>query len=125
MEEVAIPLTLSEYQQRAARTMVGRELSHANLAIAGLGLAGESGEVADLIKKMVGHGHPLDRDKLIEELGDVLWYCAMLATLLDVKLDAVAVRNIQKLLKRYPDGFDPKRSLSRVEAGAHQAYEGG
>lgn len=121
MEELA----LNAYQKKAARTMAGSELSDANLAIAGLGLAGESGEVADLVKKVVGHGHPLDRDKLVEELGDVLWYCAMMSTLLGVDLGAVAERNIQKLLKRYPNGFDPQRSLSRVEAGSIQPYEGG
>lgn len=42
-----------------------------------LGLCGEAGEVADIVKKHLGHGHPLDRDKLIEELGDLLWYCAV------------------------------------------------
>lgn len=117
--------TLNQYQKDASRTMAGTEQSHANLAIAGLGLTGEAGEVADLLKKVVGHGHPMERDKLITELGDVMWYCGMLATLLDVPLEVVAQKNIEKLKKRYPYGFDPQRSLSRIEDGSMQVYENG
>jgi NTP pyrophosphatase (non-canonical NTP hydrolase) len=80
-----------------------------------LGLVGESGEVVDLIKKHVYHGHPLDSDKLLKELGDVLWYVAALATALDVELSEVAAKNIAKLTARYPEGFSSEASMNRVD----------
>jgi len=78
-----------------------------------LGLVGESGEVADLIKKVVAHGHPLDAEKLAQELGDVLWYLAVTADALGFSLDEIANRNITKLRARYPNGFSPGRSIDR------------
>ena len=107
-------LTLLEYQTKARRTLI---LSQEPVlqAVLGLGLAGESGEVIEMLKKHVGHGHELDRHKLAKELGDVLWYIAAIATLNDLDLQTVAELNIAKLEKRYPDGFDPKRSQERAE----------
>ena len=78
-----------------------------------LGLNGESGEIADILKKHLFQGHELDREKLIEELGDVLWYCALLAKGLDIELSEVAQRNVDKLHKRYPNQFDPNLSINR------------
>lgn len=75
------------------------------LNVGALGLAGEGGEIIDLIKKHLFHGKPLDRDKAVEELGDVLWYVQCLAEALDVNLSEVAQKNAQKLKKRYPNGF--------------------
>ena len=86
----------------------------ARLAIAGLGLAGEAGEVADEVKKIIGHGHALDEDKLIKEIGDVLWYAAEMCSALGVSLDYVAKKNIEKLRARYPEGFSRERSINRV-----------
>ncbi|MEL6177405.1 MAG: nucleoside triphosphate pyrophosphohydrolase family protein [Myxococcota bacterium] len=83
------------------------------LANGALGLAGEAGEAADLIKKHLFHDHPLDRDKLRDELGDVLWYVATLARTLDLDLAQVAQRNIDKLRIRYPEGFSAERSRNR------------
>lgn len=85
------------------------------LAINALGVAGEAGEVADLVKKHVGHGHALDRDKLAKELGDVLWYVAALAHDIGIDLSTVAALNIEKLRRRYPDGFSTERSINRVD----------
>lgn len=78
-----------------------------------LGLAGEAGEVVEAVKKHVYHQHPLDRDHLVEELGDVLWYVTALASALGVPLDDIAAANVAKLLARYPEGFDPVRSRER------------
>lgn len=107
---------LNEYQNEVRRTM-GTLIPAAprELAILALGVAGEAGEVADLIKKHVGHGHPLDKEKLILELGDVLWYVAALAESLNARMDDVASANAAKLRKRYPDGFDQERSKQRSE----------
>jgi NTP pyrophosphatase (non-canonical NTP hydrolase) len=106
-------MTFNGYQSRAkstARTNVELEQP---LAIWALGLTGEAGEVADIIKKVLGHGHPLNREKIAEELGDVLWYVAVLANELDYSLSDIANRNIEKLKRRYPEGFSVERSLKR------------
>jgi NTP pyrophosphatase (non-canonical NTP hydrolase) len=108
-------MTLDEYQELAARTL-GRDRTHEQqLANAALGLTGESGEVADLIKKHLFHATPLDQDALVKELGDCLWYLGAFATVLGLSLDDIAQRNIDKLRRRYPDGFDPERSRNRTE----------
>ena len=85
----------------------------ARLAIAGLGLAGEAGEVVDYLKKVVGHGHKLDKDKLVKELGDVLWYVAEICSAINADMSDVAQQNIDKLKARYPDGFSSERSINR------------
>ena len=72
-----------------------------------LGLVGEAGETADLIKKNVFHGVPLDTDKVLKELGDVLYYITRLADYYGFTLEQVASENQQKLLARYPAGFVP------------------
>ena len=79
----------------------------------GSGLCGETGKVADLYKKHLFQGHELDRKAVAEELGDVLWYAAELATGLGMTLDKVAEINIAKLRKRYPNGFESRRSVER------------
>lgn len=108
-------LTLDEYQRLAGRTARhGRGGLY--LAILALGVAGEAGEVADMIKKVVGHGHALDDDDLVKELGDVLWYLAAMSTALGVSLSDVADRNVAKLRARYPDGFTEEASRNRAEA---------
>ena len=116
MEEQQEQYTLNCYQTDASRTLAAsRKLDNITLAMGGLGMAGETGEVVDLIKKVVAHGHELDQQKLIEELGDVLWYIAALCTLMGVPLEEVAFANIAKLKRRYPNGFDPNRSMNRSE----------
>lgn len=80
-----------------------------------LGLAGESGEVADCVKKIVAHGHPLDAEKLAKELGDVLWYLAVMADAIGYSLEDIAAQNIVKLKARYPEGFSHERSLTRED----------
>lgn len=78
-----------------------------------LGITGEAGEVADLIKKHVFHGHDLNRDEIVKELGDVCWYVALLATSIGVGLDEILERNIEKLKRRYPEGFSSAASINR------------
>ena len=108
-------MQFDEYQQLAARTL-GRDRTHEQqLANAALGLTGEAGEVADVIKKHLFHATPLDQDALAKELGDCLWYIGAFATVLGLSLDDIAQRNIDKLRKRYPDGFDTERSRNRSE----------
>jgi NTP pyrophosphatase (non-canonical NTP hydrolase) len=108
-------MTLDDYQQLAARTL-GRDRTHEQqLANAALGLTGEAGEVAEVIKKHLFHDTPLNQEALAKELGDCLWYIGAFATVLGLSLDDIAQRNVDKLRKRYPEGFDTERSRNRTE----------
>lgn len=110
-------MTLEEYQQLAARTIGTR--THADqLSNMALGLAGEAGETADMLKKHLFHGKALDRDEVVRELGDVLWYVAGMATAIGISLDEVARRNVDKLRRRYPDGFSVEASAQRADVVA-------
>lgn len=108
-------MNFDEYQKLAARTLGKDRTYEQQIANAALGLTGEAGETAEIIKKHLFHDTPLDREAIIKELGDCLWYIGAFATVLDVSLDDIAQRNIEKLRKRYPDGFDPERSRNRTE----------
>jgi NTP pyrophosphatase (non-canonical NTP hydrolase) len=79
-----------------------------------LGLAGEAGEVADYIKKVHFHEHDFDEAKLKDELGDVLFYLAMMCEAHGFRLEDVAAANLAKLRSRYPNGFSAKASRERV-----------
>lgn len=107
-------MTPNEYQFKALRT--ASELSEADLIHNGvLGLSGESGEIADHYKKYKFQGHELDEKHLIEELGDLLWYVAIMAQGLGCGLEEVMHMNIKKLENRYPNGFESERSINRCE----------
>ena len=108
-------MTLNEYQQLAARTIGPNRSPEQQLCNAALGIAGEAGEVADTMKKHLFHGFPLDRDALVKELGDCMWYIAMLGTQLGIELDEIGRTNIAKLQRRYPEGFSEERSRNRTE----------
>ena len=113
-------LTPTIYQDCAERTLLDkplRQLSDHEIMVAwcALGLAGEAGEFADLIKKMIFHGHEVKLEKLILELGDVQWYISALASKLGVPLDMVMRRNLAKLDRRYPDGFNQEASKARID----------
>lgn len=108
-------MTLNDYQEEACKTKAKSTSQSLDFAVLALGLTGEAGEVADEVKKIVGHGHGLNREKLSAELGDVLWYVAVLADQLGVSLNQIAAENIKKLRARYPQGFSTERSLHRDE----------
>jgi len=106
-------MDFNEYQNNAMSTDGGNLTAHF------LGLCGESGEVVELYKKYIAHGHSLDPEKLTKELGDVLWYISAIATGLDLNLEDIAIANIAKLKARYPDKFSNERSINREEYKAH------
>ena len=109
-------MTINEYQ-RLAMTTLNPDLDKKDVLINGvMGLCGEAGEAIDIVKKHLAQGHELDRDKLIGELGDIAWYLAETATVLEVDLEDVLARNIEKLKRRYPEGFDSTRSQNRNES---------
>ena len=111
-ENATDPLTLSDYQRMARRT-AGTKQKSDKMEEALFGLAGEVGELCDHYKKFKHQGHDLDYDHMAEEAGDVLWYLAEIADALGLTLEDIARRNIDKLRKRYQDGFDPERSRNR------------
>lgn len=107
-------MNFNEYQQLSKRTMPGN-YDGKSLANYALGLTGEAGECGDIIKKEVFHGHRRDARAIKKELGDVLHYTAGLATMYGWTLEEVAKENIEKLKKRYPDGFSKEASIKRVD----------
>ena len=108
-------MTINEYQ-KLAMTTLNPALDKKDVLINGvMGLCGESGEAIDIVKKWLAQGHDLDKEKLAKELGDIAWYLAETATALDLNLENILEANIQKLKKRYPDGFDAQRSIHRDE----------
>lgn len=124
-------MLINEYQTLAMRTndgkcrerLTGKCFDHfvesepynpGELLNGALGITGEAGEVADMIKKHIFHGHGLDTDALVKEIGDVCWYVALLCTAIGVDLASVMEKNIEKLKTRYPEGFSSEASINRV-----------
>lgn len=110
-------MKFNEYQELAERTANRgpEDTAEKRFTNFAFGLAGETGEVIDCLKKHLFHGHPLDREKLKIELGDVMWYIATTATTAGIFLDDIAVGNIEKLRSRYPEGFSKENSINRKE----------
>lgn len=106
----------SDYIKEVKRTS-SEHLSPLNqapaLQMASLGLAGESGEVTDLVKKLVYHKHPHDKEEFRKELGDVLWYWTAMCLSLGLEPNEVMEANAEKLRERYPNGFESERSINR------------
>ena len=107
-------MKVNEYQKLAMKTLNPKLDKKDVLINSVMGLCGESGEAIDIVKKWMAHGHELDREHLIKELGDIAWYLAEAATALDVSLEDVLQANIEKLKKRFPEGFDESRSKVRA-----------
>ena len=125
------------YQQEALRTAAENGQGEKGQALGTVGLAGESsellelfldaqenfikvvrasvlaGKTVDYMKKVLFHGLTLDKDRVKKELGDVLWYCAVLSHACGLSFDEVAAANVAKLRARFPNGFDPVLSANR------------
>ena len=109
-------MTINEYQTAALRTAQTDKFSARELLLNSvLGLCGESGEVADLVKKHRFQGHDFDFDHVAKELGDVAWYLAVGAYAIGFDLESIFRMNKEKLEARYPNGFSADRSLHRAE----------
>ena len=80
-----------------------------------LGLTGEAGEFADMVKKWIFHEKTLDESHLQKELGDVMWYVALICHAMGWDLDIIMAKNVAKLKARYPKGFDTDLSANRKE----------
>lgn len=108
-------MQVNEYQTKAMKTL-NPSLDKKDVLINSvMGLCGESGEAIDIVKKWLAQGHELDREHLAKELGDIAWYLAETAYALDLSLEDIFRANIQKLKKRYPEGFSAARSVNRQQ----------
>lgn len=110
-------MTGNEYQKAALITANPEVVNdQQSLLLNGvLGLCGESGEIADSVKKAFFQGHDLNMDAVAKELGDVMWYVAITARAIGYELDTIMQMNVDKLKARYPEGFEAERSINRKE----------
>lgn len=120
----------NEYQELAMRTNDGLATERLSLCInknmsvdiaevinACLGLSGEVGELNDMVKKFIFHEHPIGDVVFKKELGDILWYIALMchACGYGYELERIMEMNIEKLRARYPEGFSAEASINRTE----------
>lgn len=108
-------MTGIEYQELAMRTANNEVVGYDRLRNAAYGLNGEAGEVIDILKKHEFQGHELDYNKIVDELGDVMWYVALACNALGTTMEDIMLHNVNKLRNRYPEGFDSERSIHRKE----------
>ena len=122
-------MDFKEYQKLAMRTNDGKcteRLKHrvdvrvvgedfGGIINASLGLSGEVGELNDMIKKWIYHGHKLDIYEVQKEIGDICWYVAMMCESFGLEMDRVVEVNINKLKQGYPEGFSEQASIKRIE----------
>ncbi|MCR1933545.1 nucleoside triphosphate pyrophosphohydrolase family protein [Clostridium tepidum] len=109
-------MNFKEYQEKALKTKGNYTDSIDQLINGVMGLNGEAGEVIDIVKKYLYQGHELNKNKIIDELGDVLWYINLIANSINMSLEHIAKYNISKLEKRYPKGcFRVEDSVNRSE----------
>lgn len=111
-------MDFDEYQKHAVATAAPCVDRDFRVTILALGLCGEAGEVGELVKKDAGHGHPAEPSKIAKELGDVLWYLAVLAREYGYDLSLIAKMNNEKLATRYAGGFSTEASVARVDTKA-------
>ena len=106
-------MEINDYQKLALKTL-NKNLDKKEILINSvMGLCGESGEAIDLVKKHLYQGHELDKERFAKELGDIAWYLAEAAHAINMDLDDIFKLNIEKLEKRYPNGFNQNNSINR------------
>jgi NTP pyrophosphatase (non-canonical NTP hydrolase) len=113
-------MTYREEVMRTAAISLDTSNEETKYSLGGMGLSGEAGEVTDLLKKYIHHNDPknpkpLNKEKLIEELGDVRWYMEYLALVAGFTMEDIEKANISKLRIRYPKGFTPDDAIKRVD----------
>ncbi len=106
-------MEINDYQKLALKTL-NKNLDKKEILINSvMGLCGESGEAIDLVKKHLYQGHELNKERFAKELGDIAWYLAEAAHAINMDLDDIFKMNIEKLEKRYPNGFNQNNSINR------------
>lgn len=109
---------------RTESTVFNMEDGDDRLLHAGVGLATEGGEFLDALKKHIFYGKALDRTNLKEEIGDILWYCAIALDELDSSFEEVQMTNIAKLKARYPEKFTKAQAENRDLSAERKILEG-
>ena len=105
-------MDFKEYQALARRTQ-NKELMPVERRLHALhGMSAEVGEIHSIYQKFY-QGHTVDYDELIKEMGDLMWFMCELCDCIGIELEDVCRLNIEKLKKRYPEGFDEEKSRSR------------
>lgn len=107
-------MTGNKYQKLASRTIAKYDDKKDMLRHAVFGLSSEAGEVAGILQKEY-QGHAIEKEHLVKELGDCLWMIAEACTALGIDFDDVFKMNINKLISRYPNGFEEEKSLHRTQ----------
>lgn len=107
--------TYTDFILSIAKDMKQRDLNYLHAAV---GIAGEAGEVLDMIKKVWVYGKPLDQNKLIEELGDIAYYYFYLLDLIGCDIETVIKQNMEKLSKRFPNGYTDLAAINRADQKA-------
>lgn len=128
-------MNAEEYQRLAERTsatasLAGQETCRSRIwnreirLLHGLmGLCTEAGEAQDALKRTIFYGVPLDEVNLAEEVGDLFWYCAEILNTLDVNVEEVMQKNIDKLKERFPESFNSESALNRNLEQERKALE--
>lgn len=115
-----------EYIQQALRTesinshqdpILSDRVEHAIF-----GMVTESGELLDVIKKSKYYQKPVDRARLIEEVGDVMWYLAVFADAMGISFEEMWEKNLAKLKVRYPEKFNETKALNRNLDAEHSVF---
>ena len=122
-------MTPDEYLKASARTeytpfFINGSDEASRLMHAAMGMVTESGEFMDAFKKLTIYGKVIDKTNLVEEIGDIFWYCALACRTLGVSFEEVFDRNIQKLKIRYPEKFTSENALNRDLKAEREALEG-
>ncbi len=119
-------MELNEYQEICKRTSKKFESRELEIATWGLGVVGEAGDVASCIKKTFAHKNDATKDGIRENIGDMLWYAAMICNFFGWKLEDCLQGNVEKLKERYPNGFsfvDAQRGGTMVKWGNIESKE--
>lgn len=108
-------MTFEEFIIACKRTYAWQGLPDIEVCMLCMGLAGETGEIVDYLKKVGFQGHEFKKEKLINEIGDLMWYVAILTDYFKIDMQDVLKANIEKLRIRYPNGFSESDSIKRVD----------
>lgn len=106
-------MEIREFQRLSTRTLnkeLNKEQQVSNMIF---GANGELGEVTDILKKHLYQGHRIDKQHLAEEIGDTLFYIVNLCTVYNLDVEDILQKNVDKLRKRFPNGFEADRSINR------------
>ncbi len=109
------PIVHRLYDYEQSKSLGYEDPSLMRILHGAIGISGEAGELMDSLKKVLMYGKPLDKSHLKEECGDLLWYMSILLDEIDSNFEEVMQMNINKLKKRYPEGFTEKDAVERKD----------